>query len=140
MPEQLSLRFRALTKGRVQLVVESQLRETELYVRAHLEKILAEVRPYPAVPPGSRYQRTGTLFNSWEIIGATTFSQIDMRLVNYAQEPTARAREYAVFVQGKYQWWRHAQTGWKRVDDYADRVGYTRGLRAILGTIRVGVA
>lgn len=129
--------FRALTTKNLQRVNTLPLTAAvETYMDAFMQGIIDAVKPYPPEREESTYQRRGMaggLLGSWEI--TTTRSgvgSITKSIINTAVDDRA-SRRYMVYVQGRYQYWLHQQTGWQRVDlaALAVRRQYVTGLQAI---------
>lgn len=133
----VAIRFRALTSKALRLEmapVESQVRG---FITAYLETVQGIVSKYPAVPPNSRYKRTGALLAGWHINGRGTF---DQTLVASSRAGGA-SREYAVYVHGDRvgdgQMWYHGAANWKRIADYYDRKNFREGIQSYYNRVRI---
>lgn len=81
----------------------------------------------PIHKPRQVYQRTRTLYRSWQISKPVLNpSGYNMRLTNIASD---KYKSYAMYVQGEWQTEVHAQTGWIKVPDYVRRRDYRSRLR-----------
>jgi hypothetical protein len=89
---------------------------------------------------GGEYQRTDRLYNAWRAIPTSSGNRISYELQNMVTDPTRHGRFYARLVHGgpdgSGQWWFHAQTGWRRLDEavykYGGRDGFKEGAGYIL--------
>lgn len=123
--------FRALTTRKLQLLPENNRVAVEKYTVEFVQDLLDVVRPYPPVPPPpNRYKRTFQLEGGWRIGKSFTASGLYVSLYN--------VKRYARFVQGLDQYWYHARTGWKVVQDYVDRDAFHTGLTRLYRDFRIG--
>lgn len=123
--------FRALGHGKLQLTPANHVSQVERYMIKFMADIKDVMRTYPPVPPPpNRYKRTGKLGFGWIMTPiSTTAGGLSIRLVNYVK--------YAPFVQGQYQRWYHARTGWKVLQDNERRSEYNAGLRSLYRQFRI---
>lgn len=85
--------------------------------RAHAEHVVAQARVYPPEKAGSDYVRTGDLGDSFVVRGPSfSASGISTRITNTVS--------YFGYVMGDEQQQQHADTGWQKLQDRAERQRY----------------
>lgn len=133
----VALRFRALTTKKLRLEFEPVKLQVSGYLTSYLTAVRDNVRPYPPVPPNSKYQRTYALYRGWHITGQGGF---DQSLVASSRAGGA-AREYAVPVHGDLagegQRWYHAANNWKLIADFYDRRDFRTNIQALYSRLRI---
>lgn len=131
-----TIEFKALTRTPLRLEMSTIHAQIESYIHDYLDGIRKVVQPYPPVPAGSRYKRTGALLRGWSISG-TAFDQI-LRIDSVAGGAT---RQYAKYVhgdqEGNFQQWYHQGHGWQKLADHIDRSAYRAGLQRIYADARI---
>lgn len=114
------IRFRAFTRA-ITLKPHAAIAAAAAAQKAHAHKVAKEASTYPPEKAGSNYVRTGELGKAYDVRGPSiTASGISTRIVNNIY--------YFGYVQGEDQQLQHAQTGWKRLIDLADRETYHRAI------------
>lgn len=129
----INVRFRALTDSRrnKEIVNEKRVRSAVVkFMRSYLNDVKKEVWVYPPPPPNSKYERTGRLHESWKVDVKDTSHSITGYITNDAVDD--RGRHYSSYVQGQWQVWYHAQTGWKVLYDYVERATFRRDLQQVI--------
>lgn len=131
------------------------------YTKEFAEDVMNWVREYPGLSSGAHrtkrarrgmkklrgsgliggeYVRTDRLYNAWRAVPTSSGNKISYQLQNFASDPTRHGRFYARLVHGgpdgSGQWWHHAQTGWRRIDEavheFGGRGGFREGAQFIL--------
>jgi hypothetical protein len=133
----VAVRFRALTTKALRIEFAPVENSVKAYLTNYLRQVQAQVQPYPAVPPNSKYKRTYSLYRGWHITGVNSF---DQSLVASSRAGGA-SREYAEFVHGdrlgQNQRWYHAANNWKLLADYYDRRDFREGIQSLYARLRV---
>lgn len=89
---------------------------------------------------GGEYVRTGRLLKAWRTPNTSGGGRISYGIENQVTDPTRHGRFYARLVHGgpdgSGQWWFHAQTGWRRLDEavyqFGGRDGFKEGAQYVL--------
>lgn len=129
-------RFTAIGKRLRKLNFTSVGGRIELYSRAHVEQVVADVRQYPSQSATSTYERTYTLRDSWDIDRHESSGSIFFTATNDATDP--RGRRYARYAHGPgtqpsgFQSRALRSLGWRNLSDYTRRQAFRSGVQALI--------
>ena len=132
----VAIRFRSLTTKALRLEMAPVEDRIEKFLLNYLNDIKDKVQPYPPVPSGSRYRRTGSLFRGWSVLGSTFNATLTIDTIRGGSR-----RQYPKWVygdkEGNYQMIYHQAHGWKRLVDFVSRDVYRNGLQNIYNSVRI---
>lgn len=116
------IQFTALRAGVKHIPAPQITAALTAYNEKFVQTIVDKTKPYPPVPAGSWYVRTGHLYRSWKVRPRIAGDAISFEALNPVQDP--RGRYYSGYVHGPtYQWTWHRRHGWRNIGDVVQEVG-----------------